>query len=73
MDWEIKEWHTGPRENDIIMYEFNLKRINGIRNEKEEQEEEERKQREREIKERENELRIKQMELEKKELDLQEK
>ena len=73
MDWEIKEWQTELRENDIIMHEDNLKRINKIRKEQEEKKEEERKQREREIEERENELRIKHMELEKKELEFQEK
>ena len=73
MDWEIREWNTELRENDIIMHEYNLKRIIEIRKEQEEKEEEERKQREREIEKRENELQIKQMELEKKELEIQEK
>lgn len=73
MDWEIKEWHTELRENDIIMHEYNIKRTNEIRKEQEKKEEEERQEREREIEERENELRLKQRELEKKELELQEK
>ena len=73
MDWEIKEWQTELRENDIIMHEHNLKRITEIRKDQEEKEEKERKQREREIEDMENELLIKKIKLEKKELELQEK
>jgi hypothetical protein len=73
MEWEIKEWHTDLRENEILLHEQNLNRVIKIRREQEEKDEVARKQREKQIEERENELKIKKEELEKKDLEIEEK
>jgi hypothetical protein len=72
-EWQINEWYTELRENDITMHEYNLERIKAKRNALEEQQAEERLQREREIKEREEELEARKRELEAKEIELEEK
>jgi hypothetical protein len=73
MDWEIREWYTELRENDITMHELNIKRSIQIKKAQEAQETEERRRREQEIIDRENELAARQRELEAKELELEEK
>ena len=73
MDWEIREWYTELRENDIIIHELNIKRANLRRKAKEEQDAESSQRREKEIIDRENELAARQRELEAKELELEEK
>ena len=73
MDWEIREWYTELRENDITMHELNMKRASQRRKVKEEQEAKERDRREQQIIERKNELAARQRELEAKELELEEK
>ena len=73
MDWEIREWYTELRENDITMHELNMKRASQRRKAKEEEEAEERHRREQEIIDRENQLAARQRELEAKELALEEK
>ena len=73
MEWEVREWYTLLRENDIAMHELNIKRANEIRKALEATEAEERKRREQEIIDREIELADRQRELEEKELELEEK
>ena len=73
MDWEIREWYTELRENDITMHELNIKRSIQIKKAQEAKETEERRRREQEIIDRENELAARQRELEAKELELEEK
>ena len=73
MDWEIREWYTELRENDIIIHELNMKRASLRRKAKEEQDAESSRRREQEIIDRENELAARQRELEAKELELEEK
>ena len=72
-DWEINEWYTELRENDITMHEYNLQRMKDIRKALEERQAAEKLQRQREIEEREKELALKKKELEVKELELEEK
>ena len=72
-EWEIREWYTLLRENDIAMYELNIERGNQKRKAMEEAEAEERRRREQEILERENELADRQRELAARELELEEK
>ena len=73
MDWEIREWYTELRENDITMHELNMKRAIQRKMAQEEQEAEKRRRREQEIIDRENKLAARQRELEAKELELEEK
>ena len=73
MGWEIREWYTELRENDITMHEHNIKRDSQRKIALEEQETEKRRRREQEIIDRENELAALQRELEAKELELEEK
>ena len=56
MEWEVREWYTLLRENDIAMHELNIKRANEIRKAFEATEAEERRRREQEIIDREIEL-----------------
>ena len=72
-DWEVNEWYTELRENDITMHEYNLKRMKDIQKALEERQTAEKLQRQREIEEREIELAIRKKELEAKELELEEK
>merc|ERR1719233_957219 len=73
MEWEIREWYTLLRENDIAMHELNIERANQKRKAMEVAEAQERQRREQEIIDRENELADRQRELATKELELEEK
>ena len=73
MEWEIREWYTLLRENDIAMHELNIERSIAKRKAFEAAEAEEQRRREQEIINREKELADRQRELAARELEIAEK